>query len=517
VPSSQEDIDFDRAYVERNGLHGFLKLAWKQVCQGEKFTDGEHIRQICQHLEAVSLGLMRRLGICVPPGSTKSLTTSVFWPAFVWGPQKQPGKKWLFTSFDGELASRDAKKCRDLVNSEWYRERWSTFSLTGTDQVTYYTNDKGGFRRSVAITGGITGRHPDITVVDDPTNAKNAILNAAVMKTDLKKVQAIWGSVLASRGADPNTNCQVVIMQRLHDEDLIGFLESEHRNGGPKFQILRLPMYYDAALPCKTFLDNGVRFGVDWRTLEGEALCPARWDDATLAKLKHELGNAWSAQYQQSPANVLGQIFQRSWFKFWTVAGLRALGADPFTGAGFDEVACSWDFTFKDTLGSDFVCGQVWGKLGPNYYMLERVYRRMNFPTSLTAIEAQLRRWPRIGAKLVEDKANGPAIIASLSVKVPGLVPINPEGGKVARANAVSYLHRAGNVFYMPEFEHDRGDDSHVECMAKFPLAKHDDSVDAETQMLNYWESNQNQVFAALAARRRELEAQAAAQKAAAR
>lgn len=504
MPSTAEDIEFDREYVRAWGLYGFLKLAWHIVCQGETFTDGPHIEQICNHLDAAGRGYLRRLGICVPPGSTKSITTSVMWPAYVWGPQGEPGKKWLFTSFDKELASRDAKKCSDLIQSEWYQERWgSGFSLAGTQQVTYYTNNKGGFRRSVAITGGITGRHPDITVVDDPTNAKNAIANAAVMQTDLKKVQRIWSGVISMRGADPNTNVQVVIMQRLHDEDLLGHLENEATKGGARFQILRLPMRYEAEHPCTTYLDNGMRLGGDWRTVSGECLCPERWSEARLAELKHVMGNEWSAQYQQRPSNLQGQIFLKSWFRFWDPDVLRLEGANPYTGQGFDEVACSWDLTFKDTLGSDFVCGQVWGRLGPNYYLLDRTYRRLSFPNTLLAIHVMLRRWPMIGAKLVEDKANGPAVISTLERKVSGLIAISPEGSKIARANAVSYLHRASNVWYPPEYKDQRDDEAHVVCMAKFPLARHDDTVDAETQMLNYWQQNQNALFAALAAQQR--------------
>lgn len=504
MTSTQEDIDFDRAYVGKHGLYGFVKLTWSQVCPGEKFADGPHIAQIANHLEAAAHGLIRRLMINVPPGSTKSLLTSVFWPAFTWGPLDMASKKWLFTSFDGELATRDANRSRDLIESTWYQERWPNVNLSGAAQSTYYTNDHGGFRRSVAITGNITGRHPDITVVDDPTNAKNALLNQAVMKTELKKTQAIWKGVIVNRRADPNTNVQVIIMQRLHDADLAGFLQDEAKQeGGTEWTVLRLPMHYEADVPCITYLDNGARFGGDWRTREGEPLCPARWSEEATRDLQRAMGNEWSAQYQQRPANAQGQIFKRAWFRYWNADELRRRGANPYTGEGFDNLICSWDFTFKSSMGSDFVCGQVWAKLVADYFMLERVYKRMNFPNSLTAIEAMIRRWPTMGAKVVEDKANGPAIIASLERKVSGLVPWPNSRGKIANANAVSYLHRSGNVWYPPEFEHATGDEAHVECMAKFPLAKHDDSVDAETQALAYLEENRNALFEALAAQQR--------------
>lgn len=502
MASTREEIDFDRAYVRAHGLYGFEKLAWHIVCPGEKFTEGKHVEQVCLHTEAALLGLIRKLIIEVPPGSTKSVSVAVMANAYSWGPLNRPQQKFLYTAYDPDLATRDAKKTQDLIQSEWFQERWP-LELSGTAQVKYYTNVKGGFRRSCGIEGGITGRHPDVVVVDDPTNAKNAIGNAALMKTSLLRVQKVWGGVLGSRGADPKTVVQIIIMQRLHDEDLAGYLQSQAKDGGPKFCVLRLPMAFEAADPCWTKLDDGTPFGGDWRTEDGELLCEARWDLPTLEERKKELGNEYSAQYQQRPASAQGQIFQRIWFRYWSPDLVRAAGADPYTGAGFDLLICSWDFTFKDTFGSDFVCGQVWGKLGPNYLMLERIYRRMNFPNSLTSISSQLRRWPLIGAKLVEDKANGPAIISSLQLTIPGLIPVEPKGSKVARANAVSYLHRSGNVYYPPEFRTDTGDESHVECMAKFPLAKHDDSVDAETQALAYFQESTNQLYEALAAQQR--------------
>jgi predicted phage terminase large subunit-like protein len=502
LPSTEaEDIAFDRAYVKRHGLYGFVKLCFAIVAPNTPFVDGPHIRQICIHLEAASLGLLRHLIINVPPGSSKSLTTSVLWPAFVWGPMGQPHKKWLFTSFDSGLATRDADLSRQLIESEWFQKRWPLeWSRAGRLAITDFGTSKGGTRRSVGVGGKITGRHPDIIVVDDPIKAAKTQGNAGIKKTDLMAVQTWWGGTMASRGADPKKTVRVVIMQRLHDDDLTGFILNRAKNGGQEYQHLRLPMRYEPEEPCVTYLDNGMRLGGDWRTREGELLCADRWGDAQVDQLERDLGQEFSAQYQQRPARKGGQIFQKAWFRYWTADMLQGRGANPYTGEGFDNLICSWDFTFKDTLGSDYVCGQVWGKLGPDYFMLERVYQRMNFPNSLTAIETQLRRWPRIGAKVVEDKANGPAILASLERKVSGLVAWPNSKGKIANANSVSYLHRAGNVFYPPEFEHATGDDSHVECMAKFPLARHDDTVDAETQALAYFEENRNRLYEALKA-----------------
>lgn len=495
--STPEDVAFDRAYVQAHGLYGFLKLCFHVICPAEVYKDGPHIQQVCNHVEAALLGFVRRLIIEVPPGSLKSVIASVIANAYVWGPLGRPSKKFLYVAYEPDQATKDARRCQALIESEWFQDRWPT-TLQGAKQITYYTNDKGGFRRSCSIEGGITGKHPDVTIVDDPTNAKHAIGSAALLKTALTRAVDLWNGVISMRASDPKTNVQIVIMQRLHEADLAGFLQSQKE--GMPWTVLRLPMYFEASDPCFTYLDSGAPLGGDWRGTEGEPLCPARWDEAWLQDKKHHLGNEWSAQYQQRPSNVHGQIFQRKWFKYWDADELKQRGANVNTGDGFDELICSWDFTFKGTAGSDFVCGQVWARLGADYFLLERVYKRMNFPQSLQAIQAMCRRWPRIGAKVVEDKANGPAVIASLERKLPGLVPWENSKGKIANANAVSYLHRAGNVWYPPGYEHEKGDESHVECMAKFPFARHDDTVDAETQALAYFESNQNTLFAAIAA-----------------
>ncbi len=509
-----EDIAFDRAYVKAHGLYGFLKLAWEHVEPGTTFVDGKHIEQICNHLEAVSHGLIKRLIINVPPGSSKSVITSVMWSAWDWGPNGNAQRKYLYTSFDPGLSSRDSRKCYELIRSEWFQERWAIDIMDrATTDYRVKNGRKRGFRRSVGTRGRITGRHPDIQVVDDPMKASDGQGSAAIKKTELLNVQKWWSGTMASRGANPKKVARVIIMQRLHDEDLAGFVLDQSTKGGEQYVHLRLPMQYEAKHPCVTYMDpqpandndtnHGPRLGGDWRTQEGELLCPERWDAEVVEQKKRELNVEYSAQSQQRPANIAGQIFQRTWFRYWDADVLAREGANPYTGEGFDELIASWDLTFKDTLGSDFVCGQVWGRIGPNFYLLDRTYRRLSFSNTLTAIETQLRRWPSIGPKLIEDKANGPAVMSVLVLQVSGLIPINPEGSKVTRANAVSYLHRAGNVYYPPDYEGQIGDEAHVECMVKFPLAKHDDTVDAETQALLYFIKNRNALFEALAAQAR--------------
>jgi len=149
-----------------------------------------------------------------------------------------------------------------------------------------------------------------------------------------------------------------------------------------------------------------------------------------------------------------------------------------------DEMLMSWDMTFKDTRGSDFVVGQIWARRGANVYLLDQVHKRLSFTDTLTAFTTMCKRWPQATAKLVEDKANGSAVIDTLKSKIPGIVPINPTESKYARANAVSPYIEAGNV-HLPTTEVAMFEvESFIEEAAAFPNASHDDRVDATSQAL---------------------------------
>lgn len=479
LPDDPEAIAFDRAYVARWGLYGFVRLAWPLI-DSSPFVDGWHLEEICNHCEAVTNGVFRDLLVNVPPGTSKSKVISVCWHPWEW--TLKPETRWLFVAYLPSLATRDARSARQLIDSRWYQARWPLRTEGGDNE---YTNERGGWRSSTSVRGGITGQHPHRKVVDDPTAARQTQGAAAVQKTELEYVNNVfWDGVMSTRAADPKTVTNTIVMQRLHENDLSGHVLSK-----PGFVHLMLPERFEPERACRTPI------GGDRRTEPGELLCPARRGEAEVAKLEAELGVYADAQLQQRPARAGGQIFRVVWFRFWDEL------------PEFDEVLCSWDMTFKDTMGSDFVCGQVWGRKGADYYLIDQVYERLNFPNTITAMLAMLRKHSSISAKLVEDKANGPAVIATLERRVPGLISVTPKGGKVARANGVSYLHRAGNVFYpnpaKPGFDWVR---PHLRNMTGFPLARHDDDVDAETQALIYFEENKNAMLDALAKLAKERE-----------
>jgi predicted phage terminase large subunit-like protein len=145
----------------------------------------------------------------------------------------------------------------------------------------------------------------------------------------------------------------------------------------------------------------------------------------------------------------------------------------------------SWDMAFKDLNTSDYVVGGVWASKQADRFLLDQKRDRLNFPSTVEAVKAMSEKWPQVSRKLIEDKANGTAVIASLQHKISGLIPVNPEGGKTARAQAVSPQVESGNV-YLPHPAVAPWVDGFIEECAVFPNGRHDDQVDQCTQALNF-------------------------------
>lgn len=250
-----------------------------------------------------------------------------------------------------------------------------------------------------------------------------------------------------------------MIMTRWAEDDLAGRLISEADAGGEQWVILSLP----AIAEENDMLGRSI----------GEPLWPERFGLDELLMIKAAVGSyVWNALYQQRPSPVEGGMLKRGWWQFYKESPSK-----------FDEIIQSWDMTFKDSAGTDFVVGQVWGRKGADKYLLDQVRDRMDFPATLTAVKSLTAKWPQASAKLVEDKANGPAVIAMLKQKIEGLIPVEPQGSKVARVSAVSPQIEAGNV-YLPDpsiapWVHD-----FIEECAAFPTGAHDDQVDAMSQAL---------------------------------
>jgi predicted phage terminase large subunit-like protein len=218
-----------------------------------------------------------------------------------------------------------------------------------------------------------------------------------------------------------------------------------------------------------------------------EVLWPGGGYDAEWAqRTKREVGSrVWASLYQQRPAPADGNIFMRDWWQFYSrdyhrAKDLKIWHVPPV----FEKVIQSWDFTFKDSGGNDFVVGQIWGKSGADSFLLDQWRDRADFVRSLRAMRKMTAQWPGAKAKYVEDKANGSAIISALKRELPGIIPVEPQGGKEARASAVTPEIEAGNIFLPCPEEAPWVNDFILECAA-FPNGAYDDQVDAMSQALS--------------------------------
>lgn len=442
----------------RRSLRTFVQAAWHVVEPATPFTPGWHLDAIAEHLTAVTDGQIRNLVINMPPRHSKSLQVAVFWPVWEW--LTNPARRWLFASYALSLSIRDSLKCRRLIESPWFQQHFADrFQLTSDQNVkARFENDQSGYRLATSVGGAATGEGGDRIIVDDPHN-----LEEADSETIRDGTLTWWDEVMSTRLNDPKTGAKVIVMQRCHERDLSGHVLAK---GG--YEHLMLPAEYDGR---KTVTGIG---WTDPRTTPGELLWPARFGRPELETLKTALGSYGTAgQLQQAPTPRGGAMIKRGWFNFY-----KQLPTGPLSWLQ------SWDFTFKDLDGNDFVCGGVFAWAGADVYLVYRIKERLDFPGSISAIRSLSAKYPQATLKLVEDKANGPAIIAMLKREIAGLVPVEPQGSKIARLAAASPVIESGNL-HLPDPSIAPFDvEDYIAEMIAFPKGAHDDQVDMTSQAL---------------------------------
>lgn len=477
----------EREIIRRGGLHEFVRRAWP-LLESAQFQDNWHIGIICEVLEAVSAGEIKRLVVNQPPGTMKSRLIAAFWPAWEW--TLRPETRWIYATYEASLAHRDAKAHREMVADPWYQAIWPEVRIPtkASKKVTLFENNHKGWRFSTSPNGGGTGRHCHHQVVDDPIKPKDTQGSSDTTRKVIDKCTAWWDGTMSSRQADPAKGMsRTIVMQRLHDADLAGVvLEREH--SVEPYVHLMLPMRYEPKRKFSISTPSGKSW-TDPRETDGELLWPERFPEKAVAALEEDLGPFASAQLQQDPVPSAGGIFKIEWLdKFWTPSkpnGEPTIpGTIPLPKLSLMQILQSWDMSFKKTDASDFVGGGVWAKYLALFFLLERFNKRCSFTDSLDEIRIMTGKHPYAFSKLVEDKANGAAVIDTLKREIPGIEAVEPEGGKESRAYAVSNLFKAGNVV-LPHKSIDYNIGAYIQQMIRFPKAPHDDEVDQTTQALH--------------------------------
>jgi predicted phage terminase large subunit-like protein len=445
-----------KAERARRSLAEFVRQSWS-IVEPAEFCDNWHLGAIAAHLEGVSRGQIRRLLITVPPRHGKSLIASTMFPAWVW--VTNPQTRFLCASYAESLSQRDAVRCRRLMTSPWFQKNWGDRFAFTDDQNTKsrYQNNQGGYRIALGVAGSATGEGGDILLIDDGLNVNDALSDAVRTSTNT------WFSeVWSTRCNDPKTSAFVVIGQRVHQDDLIGHL-LELGN----WEHLNLPTIFEGD---RSVTSLGWR---DPRSQEGELLWPARFGEKEVAEAQRTLGSyAFAAQHQQRPSPAGGGLVRREWLRYYDQV--------PDDLADF---TLSLDAAFKSGEMSDFVVCQCWARRGGDFYLLDSVRQKADFPQTIRMMRTMVQRWPKAARKLIEEKANGAALIASLKHEIPGLIPIVPRESKESRLSAVSPLIEAGNCHF-PSSRIAPWIDVLVEELVTFPAARYDDQTDCLSQAL---------------------------------
>lgn len=416
----------------------------------------------------IEAGKTPRLIVTAPPRHGKSEILSRRLPAYLLG--KYPDYQIINASYSADLASRMNLDVQKIIDDRLYKNVFPNVVLPKKgsglkrDSETFeIIGGKGGLR-SAGVGGGITGMGAHLLLIDDPVKDAKEASSELIQKNIWE-----WFTTTAYTRLMPK-NGVIIIMTRWHLNDLAGMIisnQSQPDYEAQKFELINFP----AIAKCDEMID-----GVLFRK-KGEALHPERYSVDYLNNTRVMVGEyTWNALYQQHPVPGGGNIFKDEWFKFYNNMETPV----------FDDMLVSWDMSFKGGEDNDFVVGQVWGKKGVDFYLVDEVRFQGGFTKASDAVVSLHKKYPKVLTTLIEDKANGSAIIDYLNTKIYGLIPITPGESKQARAEAVSPLVRAGNV-YIPSITECQWVPSYMKELTDFPYAAHDDRVDATSQALSYW------------------------------
>jgi len=416
-----------------------------------------------------------RLIISMAPQEGKSVRVANDFP--VWALTKNPDLRIVTASYGQSLANRNGRAVRNRILTHPELGLKIATDNGSVSEWTIQGHDGGMF--SVGVGAGVTGRPADMLIIDDPIKDRKE----ADSELQRDTVWDWWTDAASARLA-PGAPV-VIILTRWHQDDLAGRLVERDPESG--WKVINIPAQADHR-PEKGETDVlGREPGEFMVSARGRTL--KQW----IQRMKQAGSRTWASLYQGRPSPASGGVFpaEEVWERYsspiWTTehdAEGKLVCRVPGIGRDDHELVQSWDLTFKDTKGSDFVVGQVWLRVGNTAYLLDQVRERLNFSATCTAMLDMSRKWPQAVAKFVEDKANGPAVINALQRQLMGLIPIEPEGSKYARASAMSPLTESGNVV-LPTAALLPNVDQLLEEAKNFPNSSHDDTIDAMSQAIN--------------------------------
>lgn len=460
--------EFGREFVDallQTFFPAFLAKVFETVSPGDEFAANWHLDAIAWELSRIEAGDSKRLLVTMPPRHLKSIAISVAWVAWVLG--HTPSKRFVCASYSQDLALEHAAMCKMVMQSEWYRRIFPRTRLRGRAPDSHFQTTSGGARLTTSTGGTLTGRGGDIFIIDDPLKADDAFSD-----TMRQKCVSWYKNTLVTRPNDKKRAAIVLVMQRLHEEDLAGHVLSERY-----WHHLNLPAI--ATERDRVRVGAGLYYGREI----GVPLHPARDGLAELDRMRRSMGSdLFDAQFQQQPIPAGGLMVKRPWLQFYTLMPTKA------THGG--QIVQCWDAASKEGIHNDYSACVTALVCKRTVYILHVYRAKLNFPKLLKQVRRLAREW-RADVLLVEDAASGTSLIEALRddphTNVPSPIPRPATTDKVTRLSGQTNRIEAGDMLlpeeapWLAEFLHE---------LLGFPKAKHDDQVDALVHLLA-WSAEQ--------------------------
>jgi predicted phage terminase large subunit-like protein len=446
--------------VLRQDFTTFVARCFHELNPQAELAMNWHLEVIAAKLTAVRQGKIRRLIINLPPRHLKSLMASIAFPAWCLG--HDPSAQILCVSYAQDLADKLARDCRSIMMSPWYRQIFRTRLAAHRQAVQEFVTTRHGYRLATSIGGVLTGRGADIIMIDDPLKPEEAL-----SKVQRQACNQWFVHTLYSRLNDKRSGAIVIIMQRLHEDDLVGHVLAQE-----PWEVLSFPAIAEADEAHQVETIWGPRC---FRRRQGEALHPDREPLETLERIRRTIGEYnFAGQFQQSPAPLGGGLVKAEWFQRYRETELPER---------FDRIVQSWDTANKVTELSDFSVCTTWGLKGKHLFLLALFRRRLEYPALKRAVREQQSLFDA-SVVLIEDKASGTQLIQDLIADgCHGVTRYHPEGEKTMRMHSRTamiengFVHIPETAPWLAEYLHE---------LSVFPNGKHDDQADSTAQFLDW-------------------------------
>jgi predicted phage terminase large subunit-like protein len=445
--------------ILRQDFAGFIERSFYEINPGKKLMMSRYIDLIASRLEACRQGKIRRLVICVPPRYLKSHCVTVAFVAWLLG--HNPATQIICASYAQPLASKHALECRTLMLSPLYRKLFRTRLSPDKQAIDDFMTTHHGFRMATSVGGVLTGRGADYIVIDDPLKPEEAL-----SETQRTNVNRWYDNTLLSRLNDKTHGCIIIVMQRLHQDDLVGHVLEQG-----VWEVLSLPAI---AEQDEEYLIESPLGSYRYCRPVGEALHPERESLSALTVMRQTIGTYdFAAQYQQNPEPLGGAMVKKEWLRYYVQEECPAR---------FERIVQSWDTANKAGELNDYSVCTTWGEKNKHFYLLNVFRRRMEYPDLKRAVKEQARIH-NANTVVIEDKASGTQLIQELiNEGIPGITRYEPPAcDKIMRFHGQTDAFENGLVL-LPNDAHWLAE--YVHEITTFPGSKHDDQVDSTTQAL---------------------------------